>query len=259
MVPVILPATDNKYSYTSFTYTVPPLAAEQQDLIAAYVEPKELSTSVVKFNMNHLLSRIGFKLETIGSGTVVTINNVILHGTYNTKAAINLTSDKMLTVASDSPTTSSYSLFTSGESFTTNGLTGTTTTDGHTSYDIYATTSTATDFTAAPNNRYMMILPGEVGDLNNIEDQYDVDGDKNKTEDTPPYIEVNYELGSESRTARLHLPNVDEDTNWTFEAGNAYEFVFQISISEIKFTGIVKGWDEDYNGDGKEDFEDYIY
>lgn len=260
LVPDAIDASANKYSYTQFTYTVPTIAAEQQDLIAGNIEPKEVSTSAVVFKMNHLLSRIGFKLETIGSGTEVKINNITLHGTFNTKAKVNLTSESMLSVPTDSPTTTSYSLFGSGLSFTTNGLTGTSPEDqSSTYYDIYATTSTAQNFEANSNNRYMMILPGEVEDLDNIADQHDVDGDGDDTEDTPPYIEVNYELGSESRTARLPLPNVDEDTNWTFVGGKAYEFLFQISISEIKFTGVVKGWDEDYNGDGEEDFEDYIY
>ena len=110
----LVPVND---SYAVFDYTVPTAAASQKDLIAAHVAPTE-STATVVFEMKHLLSRIGFKLETVGSGTAVIIKNVILHGTYNTTARVDLTNegdedDPFLTVLADSPTTTSYSLFTS--------------------------------------------------------------------------------------------------------------------------------------------------
>ena len=243
-------------SYVNFTYTVPSTVANQKDLIVGYVPPtKAPSTtpSAVTFDMKHLLSRVGFKLATKGSGTSVIIHDVILHGTFKTTASVDLTAagtEEDPILKASSATTTNYSLLPDSESaklsFTTEDLAGTAY-NGTTRYDIYATTSTATTgFTANAANRYMMILPGEVLDLENVADAHDVDNDNNITEDTPPYIEVNYQLGSagKPRVARLALPKLDEDTNWTFNAGYAYEFVFEVSISEIKFTGTVQGWDD---------------
>lgn len=254
---VLLPIPDAPY--TQFTYYVPTAAADQQDLVVSGTVAGTPG-SVVIFEMKHLLSKVGFKLKTVGSGTTVKINNITLHGAFVNNGTVNLevSSDDVAITPKANPgagdKTASYSLFTSGQYFQTSSA-GTS--------DIYdmsaippvnpnlegddktaAEQAAATATTAAKNNRYMMIMPGEVG--NN-------ETSVNETIGVKPYIEVNYDLGNATgKRAFIQLPDKDEDTNWTFEAGYAYEFIFEIAISEIKFTGVVQRWDETGTNPGTE-------
>lgn len=250
-------------SNKDFTYTVPTAAADQLDLIAAHVAPTA-TAGTVTLNMKHLLSRIGFKLETVGSGTTVAIEDIILHGTFNTTATIDLTLDNPIT--EKAATTTSYSLLPDALAFATSAASDdskTATTGGYI-YKIYDTAATEPDV----DNRYMMIIPEEVGIIaDGLADEYDVDVDNDKTETIIPYIEVKYSLGGVSQTpARLPLLRDARETGaenpvwkiWEFEAGKAYEFLFRVSVSKIEFTGTVEDWDEDINGDGEVDADDYI-
>lgn len=250
-------------SYVEFTYTVPTAAADQLDLIAAYVPPTS-TPGTVSLNMKHLLSRIGFKLETVGSGTTVTIDDIILHGTFNTTATIDLTETDPIIGRSN--TTTSYSLLPGNLQYTTTGASDdskTATTSGCT-YKIYDTATEGLDL----NNRYMMIIPETIGEITDgLADENDYDKDGNTTETIIPYIEVIYSLGGVSQEpAKLPLiKDVREQgaeepvwAIWSFDAGTAYEFLFRVSVSKIEFTGVVEDWDEDINDDGEVDEDDYI-
>ena len=250
-------------SNKDFTYTVPTAAADQLDLIAAHVAPTA-TAGTVTLNMKHLLSRIGFKLETVGSGTTVAIEDIILHGTFNTTATIDLTLDNPIT--EKTATTTSYSLLPDALAFATSEASddSKTATDGGYIYKIYDTKATEPD----ADNRYMMIIPQKIGTITDgLADEYDVDVDNDKTETIIPYIEVQYSLGGVSQEpAKLPLiKDVREQgaeepvwAIWSFDAGNAYEFLFRVSVSKIEFTGVVEAWDEDIDGDGDVDEDDYI-
>lgn len=251
---VLLPSADAPY--TQFTYTVPTAAADQKDLVVSDIVAGTPG-QVVTFEMKHLLSKVGFKLKAVGSGTTVKINNITLHGAFVNNGAVNLEEAAVITPKADpedTDLTTAYSLFTSSQYFQTSSA-GT--------FDIYDMSSIPTvapelegddkeaaeaaaeaATTAARNNRYMMIMPGTVGDnATQI----------NATIGTNPYIEVNYDLGTATgKTAFIQLPDKDANTNWTFEAGYAYEFIFEIMISEIKFTGVVTLWDETGTNPGTE-------
>lgn len=253
-------------SKTQFVYKVPSTASDQEDLIVALpVNNATASTGKVSLTFKHLLSRIGFKLETIGEGTSVTINNITFHGTFKNTATVNLTAsnattDPMLT-ANASPTAASYTLFSNGQSFQTSNASensqSTTTVDGKviTTYNIYNTNGTD------ESDRYMMIIPGKPGYLpenEGVKDEYNLDGN-NDTNMIIPYILVDYTLGESNETAKLPLlENVSTTADpvwqvWEFKAGKAYEFIFKVSISAIEFTGNVVGWDVDHDGKENED------
>lgn len=254
---VLLPIPDAPY--TQFTYYVPTAAADQQDLVVSGAVAGTPG-SVVMFEMKHLLSKVGFKLMTIGSGTNVKINNITLHGTFVNNGTVNLeasTSDVKITPKANPSVddkTTSYSLFTSDQHFQTSSAG---TSDIYDMSDIptvdpelegeekeAAEAAVTAATTTARNNRYMMIMPGVVG--NN-------ETSVNEKIGVKPYIEVNYDLGNATgKRALIQLPDKDENTNWTFEAGYAYEFIFEIAISEIKFTGVVQPWDETGTNPGTE-------
>ena len=215
----------------TLTYTVPANASSHADLVVATpVTQAATEGGTVRLEFKHVLSRVGFRLTTIGSGTSVKINNVILNGLFKNKGTVALNAGTTITPTDE--TTLSYSLFAEGEGpFETDGTTALT------EAPIYSGTE---------DNRYMMIIPGEVQD--------------NAWDDTitskvgnDPYIYVDYELGGEKRQAYIPLldtviadDNSESKVNWNFVAGKAYEFIFEVSISQIKFTGVVEDWDEDH-------------
>lgn len=226
---------DETNKYTKFTYTVPAAVADQEDLVVSPCMPAVTmntggaTNGTITFNMKHVLSRVGFKVQTVGSGATVRITGITLHGGFVNEGTVDLTSTTPSITPSTDATkiTESYSLFTTGQEFSTN--------EGNTTVDIYDTTDDAA--TNAEDDRYMMIMPGEVQSLNG----------------TKPYIEVKYQLTGQStvQTAHLTLPDVENEgsttTNWIFEAGKAYEFIFTVSISAIEFEGVVENWNE-YGG-----------
>lgn len=226
---VLIP--DESYPFTEFTYTVPALVENQKDLVVSGIGTETKDDNTVTFTMKHLLSRVGFQIKTIGTGATVTISSVKLCGTFKTTGTVDLTAQDTegntgnpKIVAGTTPTVSEYSLFKSGESFVTS--------NAATATRIYGNTSSAEDFTADPDNCYMMIMPGLVGKLGEIN----------------PYIEVKYQLTGQSsvQTAKIPLGETSEAgvfTPMTFEAGKAYEFIFTVSISSIEFTGEVMTWD----------------
>lgn len=241
---VLIP--DKDLPFTMFTYTVPETAADHKDLIVCTKDQSVIEGAQVTFTMKHFLSRVGFKLKTIGSGASVKINNIALYGGFAKTGALDLINSQKITPVQDAVTTS-YKLFTDNQSFTT--------TQGDAVIAIFDNStltkeSTEDEISAAQADRYMMIIPGDVTD-------YDWASASDIMIDIPaaignkPFLYVDYELAGVRKEACLSL-----EENRIFSAGVAYEFIFEISISEIKFTGTVVDWDEDLDGDKTEDSDD---
>ena len=243
-------------SKTQFVYKVPQYPTDQEDLIVALpVKDATASSDNVDLNFRHLLSRVGFKVKTKGEGTAsVKILNVILHGTFKSSGLVDLAVGTSTTPPVINPdhesltsnqklTVQSYALFNDNTLFfeTTANAAG---------VEVYANSSTSnSNFEGTQSDRYMMIMPGEVGNPVQPSNELSV-GDN-------PYIEVQYQLTGQTgvQKAEIALPDVEiegedgekETTNWIFEAGKAYEFVFEVSISKITFTGDVEDWDETHD------------
>lgn len=236
----------------TLTYTVPEAASSQADLVVAAPGTKTASTSgVVDLEFKHVLSRIGFQLKLDGEGTTVKINNITLHGVFANQGTVAMNTTASITAGSS--TTSSYSLFADGEE----------------PFEAAETEDAQPIYTGDDvNDRFMMIIPGRSGYMTTggEKDEKDMDGDDDKEEAIIPYIEVNYDLGSETGIiAKLPLlrdistaESPDTWEIWNFEAGMAYEFIFEISISKIEFKGEIEPWDEDLDGDKQVDGDDDI-
>lgn len=237
---------------TTLTYTVPEDASSQSDLVVAVPVTETASTSgVVDLEFKHVLSRIGFQLKLDGEGTTVKINNITLHGVFANQGTVAMNTAASITAGSS--TTSSYSLFADGEE----------------PFEAAETEDAQPIYTGDDvNDRFMMIIPGRSGYMTTggEKDEKDMDGDDDKEEAIIPYIEVNYDLGSETGIiAKLPLlrdistaQSPDTWEIWNFEAGMAYEFIFEISISKIEFKGEIEPWDEDLDGDKQVDGDDDI-
>ena len=220
----ITPAED----HLTFTYTVPDIVANQEDLVASKFgnSSKNADNSTVTIQMQHLLSKIGFQVKTIYTGNApdaqVTIKNITLKGDFNKTGSVNLKPAEdetfKITPTADSEKAASYALFTDGESFTAGASAD--------AQPIYCNSVSNPD----ESSRYMMIMPGNIGQK--------------------PTIEVEYKLTGQDdfqkAVIELKKPGASEGTTvpWTLEAGTAYEFIFTVSISSIDFTGEVVKWDE---------------
>lgn len=220
LISPISPATD--HSFTQFTYNVPDIVAEQEDLVVSGMVTKKLSDTnggTIQLEMKHVLSRIGFKVNVSGSATVV-INEITLNGAFSTSGTVDLKqeSPKIEPVKNENnqivKTPMSYSLLPGETSFspTENQI-----------QQIYSGDD--------ENNCYMMIIPVEVGDF---------------TTSKKPYIRIKYTLGGVdgSKDIPLTKDNTATGANMEFEAGKAYEYIFTISAAKIDFTGSVVDWDE---------------
>ena len=240
----------NGSDYSSFTYTVPEKVALQKDLVISPVL-KGVNNSgegdkTVRFQMKHVLSRIGFSVLTTGTaGVEIIIKNIKLQGSFATQGTVDL--DAMTTGETPTPATPSispsssktamtYSLFdsdydktkTSGnfKGFITSSVNNQTTA-------IYNNTSFAAgseydpdgksgDAAAASDSRFMMLMPGNVG--------------------PNAKIEVTYQLsGGEDMVAEVSI------ANFNFAGGTAYEFVFSVSTVAVGFNVQVKEWSDTEN------------
>ncbi len=250
-------------SFTEFTYSVPDKVAEQEDLVVAPAILNQAKAAKVTFDFKHVLSKVGFSVvantnnddDNDASNDVnITIKNITLKGTFTNKGIINLkATTPVISTDNINDAVTSYSLF---DSDYTKGATGTSYNgfvceSKTTSQPIYINTTFAagdlatdpalpdldtngvpTDETIKSNydSRYLMIMPGTVGDL---------------TSNATPYIEVIYELteGKEEKAkVWLTLDGTETGTNWTFDGGKAYEFVLKISTAAIGFTVDVNPW-----------------
>lgn len=222
LISPISPATDG--SFTQFTYNVPDIVAEQEDLIVSGIITTKLSETnggAVQLEMKHILSRIGFKVNVSGSAAVV-INEITLNGAFSTSGTVDLrsTTPAIVSVKDNAnnvvKTPTSYSLLPGDTSFSPvpNQI-----------QQIHSGTEETAE------NCYMMIIPGEVG---------------NYAESTKPYIHIEYTLGGveDEKDIPLTVDNTATGGNMVFAAGKAYEYIFTISAAKIDFTGSVVDWDE---------------
>ena len=279
--PIFVPK--NTGNYTEFTYTVPDAVADQKDLLVSnLINGKSIDDNgPVEVTLKHVLSKVGFQVVTnnpaptspSATDVKVTIKNITLNGVFKKSGDVNLTATTAA-ITPGSETKNKYSLFDSEYS---KGATGTdysgfitNDTGANNPVTIYRNTTFNGDTQEIKYNnktinvpartddvdadRFMMIMPGIVGDLQ-TQDVYDIDGDGNKTEETTtPYIEVIYQLtDAEEQIARVPLLKDNgatanpRYTNWDFVAGTAYEFVFKVSTTAVGFSVIVDTW-KDSNG-----------
>ena len=101
------------------------------------------------------------------------------------------------------------------------------------------------------SDRFMMIMPGAVG---NVPDTEDINGNGNTEESVTPYIKVVYTLEGASQQTAI-IPLVKDDTNFKFDIGKAYEFVFTVSTQAVGFDVEVGIWKPDTNTDNVTDPE----
>lgn len=238
-------------SLTQFTYTVSDLVSDQEDLIVAdSLERASLNGTAVNLQFQHLLSKVGFSLQTNQQNdVVVTIKKVELKGNFFKTGTVNmLKKGNDLKVATTGEATStSYSLF--GELGTDNSIKSynpdaTESADylcfqgasvgPNTSTPIFAShtltttvaegvkTETITvNASADANNRYMMLIPCTPG-----------------TTGSKATIDVIYQLtDAEEQKAKVELPE-----NFVFEKGKGYEFVLKVSTMAVSFQVEVIDW-----------------
>ena len=245
-------------SKTSFTYAVPALVSAQEDLIVATPQKGETNDgSKINIPFKHLLSKVGFSLETnkADQNVKVTIKKIVLSGAFHNQGVVNMTADTPA-VGSKSGNVTSYTFFgmqgadnsvvdynpsiaNTYDCFVGDSKGKVTDNAGKQVYDpIYAnhtitvvanpTEDGPTTFTqaspvsktgASEDNRYMMIIPTEA--------------------QANAKITVVYQLtGDEERTAEAQLAN-----GFEFEAGMGYEFVLKVSTLKVDFSVNVSGWD----------------
>ncbi len=226
-------------SYKNFTYTVPANTLDQKDLIVAVpVTQSVTSSTVVSLDFKHLLSRIGFTLQTTQTNDVnVTIKSIKLTGKFFEQGSVDLTAvgedGKPYISPVDNGKEMTYSFF--ATNYNQDGKTAISydcyiiNNVPNTGYGIYpnkvlsATNGVPSDKDGADaNDRYMMIIPGG----------------------EPTQLEVTYQLeGAQPQTIPIALSSMSNyDSFKTFEAGKAYEFIMRLSTDKIEFSGAVTTW-----------------
>ena len=231
----------NRNGLTQFDFTVADNAAQQVDLLATpltFVAENPNGDTSVPLRFFHLLSRIGFKvLSTNGSDTQIKFKSIKLCGGFPKSGRVDLT------IATATPATTDFIALLGDSRPAIRPLV-----EGDNAYEYEYDLLTsefslsASACTEEPhfigndeNNRFMMIIPGRVRDL--------------EGEVTTPHIKVEYSLGgSEDRISTIWLTDdlTEDGENWNFEAGKAYEFILKLATASIEFTGeVVEGsWDE---------------
>ena len=258
-------------SKTTFTYSVPDRVADQYDLVVAVPVTNRTNAgtttgtynNTVTFDFKHVLSKVGFKVQTDNDYSTnpvnVIIKNITIKGVFKNTGIVNLTSaTPAIDYSASTSTIGSYSLFDHNytKGTTTGNFSGFVCQNSTSATPIYPnTTYAAGDLTTDPtasgtanvNDRFMMIMPGTVGTPSGKE---------------WPYIEVVYELTEgEEQVAEVPLKmDMGADANpryvnWKFEAGYSYEFVLKVSTSAIGFTVTVSGWTDYFAGTSATDDE----
>ena len=244
-------------SYTEFTYTVSDLVSDQEDLIVSeYQKRSSNNGAAVNLQFKHLLSKVGFSLQTNkANDVVVTIKKVDLKGLFYTEGSVDMLKtgdDLKVDVTGKTASAKTYTLF--GHLAEDNSIVSynPAAADAYACYvgeskgdqvadPIYANASITveenldvsddapefiektpvTDSDATADNRYMMLIPCTPG-----------------TADAKATIEVIYQLtDAETQTAKVELPET-----FKFEKGNGYEFVLKISTMAVEFDVDVIDW-----------------
>lgn len=244
----IVDASDYK-DYAKFTYSVPPVVANQKDLvISPLMVNKDNTSGTIAVQLYHVLSRVGFKVLPLGNaGVNVVIKSVKLKGDFVEGATFDLTeavsvSDNTVSykkTPESASTAVSYDLFGNGY---TKEAESSTNTHGFVATSVASTSASALpifyncDFElgtsykpgdeeptsgASDTDRFMMIMPQTI---ENAE------------------VEVIYHLTDDvERVATIPIGDATSK-EFTFAAGKAYEFVFTISTVAVGFNVEVNTW-----------------
>lgn len=228
---------DNTQTLTGFDFEIKDDISNQVDLLATpvtFVHENNSGDTSVGLTFHHLLSRVGFSVIATNpnSSVDIAIQSLRFCGMFPTKGYVDLTSTnasiRAYETGAKATFTTYYDFFESNQCFTVNSSTcGSTASENSriyankkyvpagTNWDNIYVTPTAAEFTPNANDRFMMIMPGQL------------DGAK---------IEVVYQLtGAEPRSAKVDLGNV------LLKPGYAYEFVLRVATASIEFSGVVEG------------------
>ena len=212
-----------------FIFTVPDAMESQIDLLATsyqsgYQLGKGGNNGDVELKFHHLLSRVGFKVQTTTSKDV-TITGITLAGKMHYQGTLNL-----LNGAKDAeiPALTVYG----------------TKADKEYSYLTASTTISGANSSAKPvygnNPRYLMIMPHTA-----IAAADGLGSDHS--------ILVSYKVGTSDNvnqvSARLPI-------GFEFVAGKAYEFILKLSTSTLSFDVQEEEWNTDYNNNNNENDDD---
>ena len=199
-------------SKDGFTFTVPTDISKQVDLLAtAYQANKSLNNNGADVTMqfHHLLTRIGFKLQT-STNKQVAINSIALKGSMYTSATLDF-DDAIGNVTPVLKHSGNKNLGENGYVYLN---------------QIKTFTQGATTKTSILENQYLMILPHTVGQNDNVR------------------VEVEYTIGSKTKQSTVEIP-----AGFDFKAGYAYEFILKISTSSITFDVTEKDWNNPTDDD----------
>lgn len=204
-----------------FIFTVPDAIDSQVDLVATAMQKnlslnsgsdKVSSTGQVTLNFHHLLSRVGFKVQT-STSKPVTITDITLKGRMQTQGTLNLINgaegdeEPALTPIGDK-VVKEYSYVSSPTGVTISGA-------KETPQPVYSGT-----------NKYLMIMPHSL-----LASESGVGSDHS--------INVSYKVGDSDYINKVSavLP-----LSIVFEAGKAYEFILKLSTSSLSFDVQEEPW-----------------
>lgn len=220
-------------SHTEFEYEVSDIVAEQEDLIVA--TPETTSTmpegGKVTLEFKHLLSRVGFTLQTTESNSIyVTIKSIILHGDFYESGNVDLRNPEISTTGIQATANHSYPLF--GTNKNTEGAI--------VSYDCFRINNVPSAGTSIYANSTRVPANGEVSEA--IADKVGAKADNRFMMLIPKGVAKKAEIIYQIAGAKEEHVEADfEDI--TLVAGNAYEFIVRLSTESIEFEGTVVGWD----------------
>lgn len=210
--------TNGGYPYLDYTLTAD--AANQLDLTAATAMNKTKNDGTVQMQFKHILSRVGFAAKYSGTLTNTSIKVTSLNVYYKNskifnKARYNFDSS----VGAWDLTNNDPTKFTGG-TYQTNYLLA----EDVNTTDVTLTT-TALQLNAA--SKYMMLIPQSIdkGDLIAVIG-YDV-------------------IPTDNTEATTHNTKVIELPAGTFEMGQAYRYVFTVSLTAVDVEGSVTNWGDD--------------
>ena len=220
---------------TEFDFTIQDAVSTQVDLLVTPLTfvTETGETTQVPLRFYHLLSRVGFKVQSTGnSNTAIEISSIKLKGQYAKKGRV----DMKLAIATPNSSSSQESNIILKDDIRpeiTPILSGANPYQAEYELlpgndNVFQTTADvcyteAQQITPEEGGCYMMIMPGIQKEAS---------------------VEIVYKLGnSEERSATIDLAALN-DINY-FEAGYAYEFIFKLSTSAIEFSGeVIEGdWD----------------
>lgn len=219
---------------TTFTYSVPDKVSEQQDLVVAPFQTNlgisgNGENATVSFTFHHLLSRIGFQVKA-NNDSDVTIDikeiSLVNQSYFPVKGTVDLTSTTASIspiIGSDAETRQTYELFPGEEYFTT--------TSKIEPSSIYANAGVET---ANAANRYMMVMPCDIGQGSYIQVNYLLEGAETQIANIPIYVAPDPQSNVEGFTK--------------FEAGKSYIFQFKVSTTAVAVDVIVNPWQEKWEG-----------